>query len=80
MSQEKVDYHKQQKQNMKKMVKQKKRQRAALIAASVIVIAVLGTWVGFSVHTKYQEYKAANPTYYDIDLSALSDYISSLQN
>ncbi len=79
MSQEKVDYHKQQKQNRKKIVKRQKAEHIAILCASLALLVVLGVWVGFSVNTKYQEKKAANPTYYEIDASALSEYMSGLQ-
>jgi cell division protein FtsB len=78
MSQEKVDYNKKQKQNRKKLVKRRKMQNAATVIAGLLVLAALGGWIGFSVYTNYQEEQAANPTYYDLDLSGLTDYLSNL--
>lgn len=46
--------------------------------AGVLVAAALITWIGFSVHSKYEENKAANPVYHDIDVSAMTDYLYEL--
>jgi hypothetical protein len=78
MSQEKVDYNKKQKQNRKKTVKKRKFKAVAGIVAGVAVVAVLGGWIGFSAYTNYEAEKAANPTYYDLNLSALTDYFNSI--
>lgn len=78
MSQKKVDYHKEQKYNRKKLVKQKKAQHIAGILAAVIVSIVLLGWVGFSVYNKYEQIQAENITKLSVDNSALSEYMSTL--
>ena len=78
MSQEKVDLHKQQQHDRKKLVKKRKIEQVSLVIAGVLVAAALITWIGFSVHSKYEENKAANPVYHDIDVSAMTDYLYEL--
>lgn len=79
MSQEKVDLHKQQKHDRKKLVKKRKIEQVSLVIAGVLVAAALITWIGFSVHSKYEANKAANPVYHDIDVSAMTDYLYELE-
>lgn len=79
MSQAKVDYNKQQKANRKKIVKKQKMQRAFGIAAGVLVAAVLVGWIGFSVYKNYEKKQAENPTQIALDSSALTDYLSNIE-
>lgn len=79
MSQEKVDYRKEQKRNRKKILKKKRIEHIALATGGILVTAVLVVWIGISIHTRYEENKAANPTYYSIDASDLTEYLASLQ-
>ena len=52
-----------------------------LLAVGGIVVAVaIVVWAGFSAHTKYEEKKAETPTYYSVDTSDLTEYLSSLQD
>lgn len=83
MSQEKVDYNKKQKQNRKKLVKRQKLQRMAAFIITGVLVVGLGVWIGFSLHTKYEEKKAQdlaeNPVYHDIDLSGITDYLNGTE-
>lgn len=78
MSQKKVDYHKEQKHNRKKLVKQKKAKQAAAILSGVILAVALLGWVGFSVYNKYEQLQAETVTKLSVDNSALSDYMATL--
>lgn len=80
MSQEKVDLKKEQKKNIKKTVRKKKVENTiATVCVTVVCLAIVG-WIGFSIYTKASEYAEANKdyTYNEIDASALSDYLGSL--
>lgn len=78
MSQEKVDYNKEQKRNRKQIVKKQRRQKALRITLTTIAAVLLVTWVGYSVYTKKQAKDAETTNYLTIDSSALSDYLSNL--
>ena len=77
MSQEKVDRYKEQKKNRKKIMKQEKCKRYLGYTATVVVIALIIGWAGFSI---YKNHEANKPvSYTEVDLSALTDYYSNLQ-
>lgn len=76
MSQAKVDRYKEEKKNRKKEVaKVKRKRRAARIIIPVAVIAV-AAWIAYSGITFYQEQQPVTVT--DVNISAISDYISGL--
>lgn len=76
MSQAKVDRYKEEKKNRKKEVaKVKRKRRAARIIIPVAVIAV-AAWIAYSGITFYQEQQPVTAT--DVNISAISDYISGL--
>ena len=77
MSQEKVDRYKEQKKNRKKIMKQEKCKRYLGYTATVVVIALIIGWAGFSI---YKNHEANKPvSYTEVDLSALTDYYYNLQ-
>ena len=80
MSQQKVDQKKLDKKNRKAIVKKRKIEEFLSMAiVAVIGLAIIG-WVGFSIYTKVTTKDAADATYeyFDIDTSAIQDYLSSL--
>lgn len=79
MSQAKVDYNKEQKYNRKKTVKKKKIHHVLGIVAGVCIAAVLVGWIGLSVYEDYEKKQAEHPTQIELDSSALTDYLSSIQ-
>ena len=77
LKQEKVDRYKEQKKNRKKIMKQEKCKRYLGYTATVVVIALIIGWAGFSI---YKNHEANKPvSYTEVDLSALTDYYSNLQ-
>lgn len=78
MSQEKVNYNKEQKHNRKKIVKKKKIQHVVGIVAGCALTAALLVWVGFSVYKKYETAQAENVTKLTLDSSALTEYMANL--
>ena len=84
MSQEKVDYKKEKKKNRKEEVKKERASRRLSAAlATVICVGLIG-FVGYSLYTVVidEQEKAAleNMVTTPIDLSAISDYTSSLDD
>ncbi|MCR5195823.1 MAG: hypothetical protein K6D38_05860 [Pseudobutyrivibrio sp.] len=80
MSQEKVDQKKYDKTHRRALVRKKKIEEfLSLACVLVITVAVFG-WVGYSIYSKASKDDEANKTYeyHDIDTSAITDYISSL--
>lgn len=76
MSQEKVDHYKEQKRNRKKIMKKEKRHRyLGYSVATLIAVCIIG-WAGYSVYARYEANKPVS--YTEVDMSALTDYYSSL--
>ena len=67
MSQEKVDRYKEQKAKRKELVekerKQKKLMKAVMILIAVLVIAGIGTGIGFTIRNQYIKAQNAKPDY-----------------
>ncbi len=78
MSQEKVDYHKDQKANRKKILKKKRRHRIYITCGIVVVFVALFGWIGYSAYTNYQTAHEGEVIYNDINISAISDFLSNL--
>ena len=76
MSQEKVDRYKKEKANRKKTNARNKVKRAAARVVTVVVLAVLVGWGGYSVY-KYNE-NSRPVECYKADLTAVNDYINGL--
>ena len=78
MSQAKVEQHKKDKANRKKIMAKERVQRLAVrICAVVVLVAIVG-WAGY---TGYQYYESTRPTKtIYIDTSAMSDYIQGLDS
>lgn len=78
MSQAKVEQHKKEKANRKKIMKKEKMQRmAGRVCAWAILIAIVG-WAGYSGFSYYEANKPAKTIYTDV--SAVSDYLSGLSS
>lgn len=62
MSQEKVDYYKEQKKNRKKIMKHEKRMFRLEITAVVVAVVALVSWFSVSVYKNVKANKEANQT------------------
>lgn len=78
MSQEKVDRYKMEKANRKKTIKKEKIKKGILSVVGTVVCVVVVGWIGYSGYGYFQNQKAENPTQTEVDMSAISDYMSSL--
>lgn len=81
MSQEKVDKKKFEKTHRRSLLRKKKLEEFLSIACVCIIAVGIVAWIGFSVFTKVEDSKEANTTsqFYEIDSSALQEYLGSLQ-
>jgi len=76
MSQEKVDRYKEQKKNRKAIQAKKKRNALIVkICASLIALALV-VWLGYSVMDSYEKKQNSGPV--TADITALDDYVMSL--
>ncbi|WP_405375919.1 hypothetical protein [Pseudobutyrivibrio sp.] len=82
MSQEKVDKKKFEKTHRRSLLRKKKLEEFLSIACVCVIAVGIVAWIGFSVYTKVEDSKEANTTsqFYEIDSSALQEYLGSLQN
>ena len=82
MSQEKVDQKKYDKIHRKSLVRKRKLEEGISIACVAAISLFVVAWIGFSIYTKIQASAAENATYeyYDIDTSAIQDYLTTLEN
>ena len=81
MSQEKVDKKKFEKTHRRSLLRKKKLEEFLSIACVCVIAVGIVAWIGFSVYTKVEASKEANTTsqFYEIDSSALQEYLGSLQ-
>ena len=81
MSQEKVDKKKFEKTHRRSLLRKKKLEEFLSIACVCVIAIGIVAWIGFSVYTKVEDSKEANATsqFYEIDSSALQEYLGSLQ-
>lgn len=81
MSQEKVDKKKFEKTHRRSLLGKKKLEEFLSIACVCVIAVGIVAWIGFSVYTKVEDSKEANTTsqFYEIDSSALQEYLGSLQ-
>ncbi|WP_406545043.1 hypothetical protein [Pseudobutyrivibrio sp.] len=81
MSQEKVDKKKFEKTHRRSLLRKKKLEEFLSIACVCAIAVGIVAWIGFSVYTKVEDSKEANATsqFYEIDSSALQEYLGSLQ-
>ncbi|SCX93275.1 MULTISPECIES: hypothetical protein [unclassified Pseudobutyrivibrio] len=81
MSQEKVDKKKFEKTHRRSLLRKKKLEEFLSIACVCVIAVGIVAWIGFSVYTKVEDSKEANATsqFYEIDSSALQEYLGSLQ-
>ena len=78
MSQAKVDRYKEEKANRKKTLARNKVKRAvAITCAWAVVIGLLG-WAGYSTYSYYESKRPAET--YTVNLDALDDYLTGLEN
>ncbi len=77
MSQEKVDYHKQQKANRKELVKKEKRNRVLRLVITIVIIAAALGWFGFAI---YLSNKPVEKIMVETDYTAVDTYLDGLTN
>lgn len=78
MSQAKVEQHKKDKANRKKIMAREKAQRiAARVCGLVVLVAIVG-WIGYTGYNYYEESRPTKTIY--TDTSSLNNYIQSLDS
>ena len=80
MSQKKVDQYKKEKANRKQIMKREKIKRRAVTVCSTVVCAAVIGWVGYSAFGYFHKQKEKAPKQTEVDLTAISDYMSSLSS
>ena len=76
MSQAKVDRYKEQKKNRKKIMRREKIASVLRKCAGTVVVLAILVWVVYSAVSMYQKNQPAS--YTEVNITAISDYISSL--
>lgn len=76
MSQEKVDRYKEQKKNRKAIQARKKRNALITKICASLVALGLVAWLGYSVVDSYEKKQNSGPV--TADITALDDYVMSL--
>lgn len=80
MSQKKVDQYKKEKANRKQIMKREKIKRRIAAVCSTVVCALVIGWVGYSAFGYFQKEEEKTPTQTEVDLSAISEYMSTLSS
>ncbi|MCR4568096.1 MAG: hypothetical protein K5769_08585 [Pseudobutyrivibrio sp.] len=82
MSQEKVDQKKHDKTHRKALVRKKKIEHVLSVCCVLLVTIAIVGWIGFSIYDKAEKAREANKEYeyFEVDTSAISDYIDGLNN
>lgn len=80
MSQAKVDRYKQEKANREQIMKKEKMIRRLEYAVGILVACLIVVWCGVSVYQKAEEKRAAQVETAELDNTAISDYMSSLDS
>ena len=79
MSQQKVDYHKEQKRNRRQIMKKEKTMRRLEITILIVVLAALVVWFAYLVYTNRQGKNAGlNIESTEMDLSAWESYTENM--
>ncbi len=76
MSQAKVERNKDLKKNRKSIVKKAKRNRIIAMIISIVVLAALVGWIGYSIYYKVTTNNGAEQTYLSLDITGLMNYFS----
>ena len=78
MSQAKVEQHKKDKANRKKIMAKERAQRiAARVCAIVVLVAIVG-WAGYTGYQYYEQNRPTKTIY--ADTNAISDYVKGLDS
>lgn len=80
MSQAKVDRYKQEKANRGQTMKRERFFRKLEIGAGILVACLILVWCGVSVYQKAEEKRAAQVETAELDNTAISDYMASLND
>lgn len=80
MSQKKVDQYKKEKANRKQIMKREKIKRRVVTVCSTVVCAAVIGWVGYSAFGYFHKQEEKAPKQTEVDLTAISDYMSSLSS
>lgn len=75
MSQAKVDRYKEQKANRKQIMAKEKREKMLWRIGGCVVAAALVVWIGYSAFDRFYE---APRKFYEVDTTAISDYLTGL--
>ena len=79
MSQQKVDYHKEQKRNRRKIMRKEKAMRRLEITILVVILAALVGWFSYLVYRNTQsKYAAANVKTTEMKLAGWENYTNNL--
>ena len=79
MSQQKVDYHKEQKRNRRKIMRKEKAMRRLEITVLIVVLAALVAWFSYLVYRNVQsKYAAANVKTTEMHLAGWENYTENL--
>ena len=81
MSQQKVDYHKEQKRNRRQIMRKEKAMRRLEITVLVVILAALVAWFAYLVYRNVQaKYAAANVTTTEMHLAGWEEYTENLNS
>ncbi len=78
MSQAKVDRYKQEKANREQIIKKERLVRRLEYAVGILVLCLIIVWCGVSVYQKAEEKRASQVETAELDNTAISDYMASL--
>ena len=79
MSQQKVDYHKEQKRNRRQIMRKEKAMRRLEITALIVILAALVGWFSYLVYRNIQsKYAAANVNVTEMHLAGWDSYMGEL--
>ena len=80
MSQQKVDYHKEQKRNRQKIMKKEKAIRRLQFAVFIIVLVALVAWFSYLIYKNVQAKNSAGAAVEatEVDLSAWENYMNEM--
>ena len=79
MSREKVEANNERKKNYKKYNRQVKRKKVTTFIPPILVTLVIVAFLAFGGYTAYSNYRDKNPSYTSVNLDAISEYNTDLQ-
>ena len=79
MSQEKVDYHKEQKRNRQKIMQHEKRMKRLWGTLTIVIVAALVVWFGVMIGQNRNASSAKPGNSTELNLGAVEGYLNDLQ-